>query len=352
MAFQFDLGVQFKQPTQPSSGVDGDKWYNTVDGSTYTYSTGPGWTLPPSNFGFFMGGWRDGLSGDTSNIERMSFPFDSGTTTTVGYLTVALRGGSQGFNSSTHGYTFGEQGYSGVQRITFPFDSGLASFVGRGTYEPINSAACNSSTDGYAACGYDPNSGTNYSIANKFTFPFDNPSIATVAGQLTGSRSEIVAVNSSLHGYFVGGDIPSPGGASSSIERLAFPFTGTATALGNLSGSTFPAAVCNSSEHGYVFHHTSGLSTIERFAFPFDSGDAVQVGNLSQSKRWSSGVNSSVYGYSVSGRLNDGSLTFTTAVERIEFPFDSGSSAITGSVNIASNRARSCDNTDFVTQFV
>ena len=61
-------------------------------------------------------------------------------------------------------------------------------------------------------------------------------------------------------------------------------------------------------------------TTIDRIAFPFDSGTASHVGNLSGSRRYAVGCNSSDYGYSLGGLYGGNN----TSIDRITFPFDSG----------------------------
>jgi len=73
----------------------------------------------------------------------------------------------------------------------------------------------------------------------------------------------------------------------STIDRFQFPFNrGTASKVGNLSGSRGDLSANNSSTHSYVCGgYSSGyISTIDRFQFPFNSGTASYVGNLSGSR--------------------------------------------------------------------
>ena len=91
----------------------------------------------------------------------------------------------------------------------------------------------------------------------------------------------------SNYGY-VCGEYGIGGGISAAIDRFQFPFnSGTANRVGNLSGGRYRLSANNSSTYGYVCGGRVGsdyddvVSTIDRFQFPFDSGTASHVGNLS-----------------------------------------------------------------------
>ena len=82
-------------------------------------------------------------------------------------------------------------------------------------------------------------------------------------------------------GYDVSNDL-------SIIDRFIFPFdSGTATHIGNLTENKRRHTANNSSIHGYICggYDTSNLSIIDRFTYPFDSGSASYVGNLSSEIR-------------------------------------------------------------------
>ena len=150
------------------------------------------------------------------------------------------------------------------------------------------------------------------------------------------------------YGYSLGGY---DWGSHTSIDRITFPFdSGTATHVGNVSSSRRYNAGCNSSNYGYSLGGDDDLNhtIIDRITFPFDSGTATHVGNMSSSRRYNAGCNSSNYGYSL-GADDNGNRT---SIDRITFPFDSGTATHVGNMSNTRYSNAACDGTDFVTLFV
>ena len=202
--------------------------------------------------------------------------------------------------------------------------------------------------------------GSNYlSIIDRFQFPF-NSGTASKVGNLSVGRYFPSANNSSTYGYVCGGYNDSTLVLFSIIDRFQFPFnSGTANQVGNLSGSRGYLSANNSSTYGYVcggYNHYNGpLSTIDRFQFPFDSGAVNQMGNLSGSRIWLNANNSSIYGY-VCGGYNDSYLSTNgsrlSTIDRFQFPFDSGTANQVGNLSGSRSRLSAADSVDFVTMFV
>ena len=201
-------------------------------------------------------------------------------------------------------------------------------------------------------CGGDDGS-RQFSTIDRFQFPF-NSGTANQVGNLSRSRNHLSANNSSIYGYVCGGWGWSGSSYFSTIDRFQFPFdSGTANHVGNLSGSRNHLSANNSSTYGYVCGgwHSNGsvlFSTIDRFQFPFDSGTANYVGNLSGSRDLLSANNSSTYGYVCGGF----SSIYLSTIDRFQFPFNSGTANQVG--NLSGNRAylSATDGVDFVTMFV
>ena len=149
------------------------------------------------------------------------------------------------------------------------------------------------------------------------------------------------------YGYVCGGGTSSS--IFSTIDRITFPFdSGTASHVGNLSGTRYSSASCNSSNYGYTcggYDGSNHLSTIDRFSFPFDSGTASHVGNLSVVGYHRKGCNSSDYGF-ICGALGPKSI-----IDRITFPFDSGTATHVGNLSQTKSNPSATDGTDFVTLF-
>ena len=95
-------------------------------------------------------GGSDDTNGIVSNIERFTFPFDSGTANHIGNLSITIRD-SNACNSSTHGFIFmggfnTTATYSYIDRIQFPFNSGTASTVGNLNADIRRVRGCNPPT--------------------------------------------------------------------------------------------------------------------------------------------------------------------------------------------------------------
>ena len=108
-----------------------------------------------------------------------------------------------------------------------------------------------------------------------------------------------------MYGYSIGGRVTSV--ATSLVDRIEFPFdSGTAVHVGNTAyRKENQNSGCNSSEHGFNFGGEAGSGTarsyIERITFPFASGSASSVGRLSGTRRRVTGFNDSTYGYAAGG---------------------------------------------------
>lgn len=343
-------GMEYIQPIAPSNPVTGMTWCDTsVDPYSYkVYTSDSTWMVieflsqgvPGSNYGYLLG---------NSTIERITFPFDSGTSISVGTCNyVRLNPG--GCNSSNYGYSLGgidQISNSPIHRITFPFDSGASTIVGNTSSTVYINTACNCSTYGYAIGG----SAYIYKLIQDITFPFDSGSAGSIA-TLTNDSIEGAGYNSSTYGYSSGGFNPSI--SISVVERLLFPFSmsSTATHVGNLTSSKGRIGGCNSSNHGYIIggeftYAGTPITQIDRVAFPFDSGTSSSVGNLSSIVSSTGCCNSSTHGYSLGG-YDTGS---NTSVQRITFPFDSGTATTVGTMCQSKSGPAGIDGSDFVSLF-
>jgi len=346
-------GFQLRDTNQMIN-ANGDQYvYIAFADTTQTTSTWNrvlgGWG-PGSDYGYIAGG-RDSSGTEISVIDRMIFPFDSGTASHVGNLSGSRNNTSiGGANSSIHGYiSAGRDGVNAyisiIDRFSFPFDSGSSSHVGNLNTTCEYPSGNNSSIHGYFCGGY---TGTSFSIVNRIIFPFDSGDSANV-GNLSRSQYSGVGINSSIHSYICEG-----WGTSyvSAIDRFIFPFdSGTASHIGNVSHSRGYSGGANSSIHGFICggSNNSGtrLSIIDRIEFPFDSGTSTRVGNLSITQNSSAGNNSTNYGYICSGRTP----TYISLIDRFEFPFNSGTSSQVGNLSGSRGDGSGIDGVDFVSQF-
>ena len=310
-----------------------------------------------SNYGYVCGGGSDDFS---STIGRFQFPFDSGTASQVGSLS-GHRYASSANNSSTYGYVYGGLSSSDnvwlstIDRFQFPFNSGTASQVGSlsGGKGKGCSSANNCSTYGYVYGGYSFDNGSwQFSTIDRFQFPFDSGTVSKV-GNLSRDKYATSANNSSTHGYVCGGSSFDSDTMFSIIDRFQFPFdSGTASKVGNLSESRGYLSANNCSTYGYVCGGDNGsswFSIIDRFQFSFDSGIASHVDDLSESREWLSANNSSIHGYVCGGTR--GISVFST-IDRFQFSFNSGAASQVGNLSGGRDWPSAADGVDFVTMFV
>ena len=93
-----ECGVNYVQNITPVGPNVGDTWFNPLDGKTQKFVGGisNSWGLmwvnkgygPGANYGYNMGGYA---SVYLSTVERITFPFDSGTASIVGNLSASKR---------------------------------------------------------------------------------------------------------------------------------------------------------------------------------------------------------------------------------------------------------------------
>ena len=353
-------GFTFIQSTEPaeSKSKEHDTWYNTSNNKVYMFQNYR-WKMyvnaiyfPGADYGYVCGG-HDG-SNLLSNIDRFSFPFDSGTSSLVGNMSESRRAFS-GCNSSNYSYLFGNYVESNIDRFSFPFDSGASSLVGNLSQIKGYTSSCNSSNYGYVTSGYGSSSGNvYYSTIDRITFPFDSGTASHI-GNLSQTKYATAACNSSKYGYVCGAEIDESAESFSTVDRITFPFdSGTASHVGNLSSKRGYISGCNSSNYGYTFGGQTYStqydyhSYIDRFSFPFDSGTATHVGNLNYTKIVVATNNSSNYGYCCGGSVSGAQFSI---IDRIAFPFDSGTATHVGNLSKTRSNSSATDGTDFITLF-
>ncbi len=236
-----------------------------------------------------------------------------------------------------------------VTRFSFPFDSGTDIRVGNLSTSRYRLVPCNSSNYGYMSGGiyYDGTNAERFSYIERITFPFDS-GIAAHVGYMTSGRDSLSSCNSSNYGYVCGGY---SGVFYSTIDRITFPFdSGTATHVGNLSVTRKNESSFNSSNYGYVCagEYNDGshyhLSNIDRIAFPFDSGTATHVGNMLKLTYSHTSCNSSNYGYCCGGIEYP---NYLSVIERVSFPFDSGTSVTIGNLTNVKDWISSCNSSRY-----
>ena len=182
--------IRFYQSEEPSNPKYSDIWYNPYIDMSFIW-TGDEWLRvrgerwgPGSDYGYSLGG----ANPDRTYIQRILFPFNSGTASQVGTLISTENYFRAGCNSSNHGFSFSMQGYFGTQihRISFPFDSGVSSNVGNISYSVRLIASCNCSTYGYSMGGEMTGDAFMTNI-DRIAFPHDSGA-ASHTGNLSSSK--------------------------------------------------------------------------------------------------------------------------------------------------------------------
>ena len=193
---------------------------------------------------------------------------------------------------------------------------------------------------GYVCGGYD---GTNnLSTIDRFAFPF-NSGTATHVGDLNAPQSGGITAScpSSIRGYVCGGwNIDGSGTHVSTINRFAFPFdSGVTETVGYLNYAVSATAGCYSSIHGYIcggYDDTGSRSMIERISYPFDGPLSSVVGSLPSVSVAHASVSSSTHGFICGGH------TYSSSVRRFSFPFDSGVAVEVGAISYARDYLPGC----------
>ncbi len=356
----YSKGFTFVQLTTPTINIEiGDTWMNPNTGFIKICNRFKHWVPyssgkiggPGADYGYCCGGYSG--TAYLSSIDRITFPFDSGTAKNVNNMN-NNRSASTACNSSNYGYLIAGvltdiDRLSSIERITFPFDSGSSVLVGNVMIEKYQAQGCNSSNHGYSMGG--ATISEIISFIDCITFPFDSGTASRV-GNLSGINYFSAGCNSSNHGYNMGGNNGIGSAYLSVIDRIAFPFnSGVALHVGNLTMAFYALAACNSSSYGYSMGGFDGvniISIIDRITFPFNSGTASRVGNLPSFKAHITGCNSSNHGYNMGGVIGP----FISSIDRITFPFDSGTATYVGNLSGILHSGSGIDGVDFTTLFV
>jgi hypothetical protein len=353
-------GYQRIETGFPSNPKQFDTWFNPTDGYTRIYN-GLSWKylIGPNGSttigeGFSFGGVT-AAGVKTSNIDKVAFPFDSGTANSTGNMTQSNTTPS-GVNSSLYGYLYiadnGTLATTSIDKLTFASQGNSYTNVGCLAIGRIYTKAFNSSTAGYN-CGGANYVGTAISSVDKLIFSTDSTNSAIVAN-IAGSRGRFTSpCNCSLYG-FIGGNTAGGGALDASIiDKMTFSADTSMTATGQLAYVRGQGTSgLNSSIHGYFGGYISGYITLlDRIAFPWAGGTASAVGGITNNPYACGGCGSTTYGYVCGGVTSTVSVA-ASHVNRFGFPFDSGSASMIGYISAGKNSNEAIDSTDFIKQFI
>lgn len=265
---------------------------------------------------------------------------------TTGYVKVYLNNlwryyiGPNGYVSGgIYGmFAGGSNSSSLVEQIVFPFNSGVATQLNNLAVGCNISGACNSSQFGYILGGYI----TDFiSTIQRYSFN----GIASLTSNLPQNICNNAAVNSSIHGFCFGGNYPTGSTSASFISRMTFSSDSVnAINRGNLQLASHTSASFNESSHGYAiesYQSTIYSSSMERITFPFDSGSTLLLNNVRpNTSHLAGGTNSSQYGFVMGG--TNGTI-YSSNVDRIIFPWNSGAVTTVGNCSSSGYRTACCN---------
>ncbi len=364
-------GPKRVQSAEPLSD-NGTTWFDSDTGEYGVYSPEedlwravPAKPTPGSEYGYLIGG---AYTANYSMIERMQFPFNDSLTRRSGDLSVAAWG--QGCcNSSAYGFSMGGATSTGealpgggdaaapvatIERLAFPFDEGSLSTVGSLNTSTYGSTAFNSSTHGYC---------NGYATAmDRLTFPFDAGSTVS-ADHLTTTYTHFLTegYNSSTNGYMTSGswDRSNPHKSMSTNYRVAFASDGSEITCGGLGQSATGCATFNSSVNGYISMVCSGGVSIwwgsftagsdRRMSFLTHTQSATSLTLRPGAYSHGGGINSSISGYICGGGTD---VVVVSTVSRVDFPMTVGSAFVTGQLAAPRATLGAIDGVDFTSLFV
>jgi hypothetical protein len=353
-------GVDYVGPVPPSNPTPGYLWFDSSTNKLKSW-TGTFWRWDGADP--FMGGdllyllgGIDPSAGSTTTIERISI--DGITSFVSGFLNEGVQYSCAGCNSSINGYMFGGVALgvytTKIYRMNFSIPS-QNSISGNLANTTATGSSFNSSLHGFVCGGLTAGGNFPTSIINRILFNIDVT--ANNVGNLTKSKYRYTGLNCSTHGYNLGGITGggSPYTQFSDVDRMTFPNdASTSSVVGSLTNTRMQQASFNSSLYGYNGTGLNGggaslnTSNMDRLIFPFSSGTASSVGNASGTKNESVGVNSTIYGF-IAGGQQPGNLS---TIDRFQFPFDSGVVQASGNLSGSRQVMTPVDNTDFVAMFV
>lgn len=297
--------------------TDGQIFAELVNSSNTQFDLNPTYI---SNLFFQFAGSTSGYTSSASGpsdpaatIDKFPFSADANATD-VGDLTATVKGAA-GASSTTHGYVAG--GYSwdigartnAIEKFSFSVD-GNATDVGDLTQARRDGGGVMSQTHGYAVTGNAP---PNSNVIDKY--PFASDANATDVGNTTTSRGDNNSGSQSpTHGYQAGGT------SSNVIDKFPFAADGDATDVGDLTDTQYGKSGQFSESNGYATRATA----IEKYPYASDA-NAVSVGTIAGARHYSAGQSSTTHGY-VSG----GTPGSSNEIDKFPFAISSGQATDVG----------------------
>ena len=291
--------------------------------------------------GYMAGGFS--LSGSSpygnSNVID-TFPFASDTNATDHGDLAQSRKNIAGASASTHGYNIGGLGHGGtitsnIDRFPFSSNSGQSDVGNLAVSSNGQMCGHNDDVKGFGVGGrlHSPSLTTQDGISS---FPFASDANATNVGTLVSKEYNSCPVNSTTHGYTVGGrDV----GTSSGIQKFPFAISsGVSVMVGSYYASELAGGV-SSETHGYGIGGNPDNNVIRKFSLANDAdiGDAADIADALFVTDGGGVVGSSSRnnGYGMGGMLAPGSAN-QNIIQKFPFATDANATDVGDLVNARS----------------
>ena len=191
---------------------------------------------------------------------------------------------------------------------------------------PTPSYTFQGSTSGYRSGGGAPTISTN--VIDKY--PFSSDTNAADVGDLTFARNDCAGASSSSHGYVAAGQLDPNGPTQyNTIDKFPFSSDDNATDVGDITETRRTSSGHSMETHGYASGGRRNSPTlhngniIEKYSFSVDE-NSTDVGDLTQGRDRTAGHSSTTHGYTSGG----GTAPPFSPVNTIDkFPFSSDANA-------------------------
>ena len=290
-------------------------WYSTIDKFPFSISSGTATDVgdltetksslaghSSSTDGFTSGGYAPGDTVGEVKIEKFPFSISSGTATHFSDLTTTKME-CTGHSSATDGFTSGgnspltnsaENRISTIEKFSFSI-GGTAVDVGdlSDLTTHLGGVGQQSQTDAFITGGMG-GIGAIVGDIKKFPFSIVRGRSTTVGTLGVSIIARAGAQSSSTDGFISGGSTAFPANPGETDHISKFPFSiisGTTTSVGALSsgtGSRYNLASHSSTTDGFASGGKNAsaaeLTDIDKFPFSISSGNATDVGDLSEAR--------------------------------------------------------------------
>ena len=319
----------------PSSGVNGEMYFNTGDSALYIYD-GEWKKVTQSAVPFEFQGteylWTMMSNGGSDNyISKAAIASDANWSDTGRNNFQKTRISSTVSKSSTAAFVAGgsDATTTKVQSFTFAGSANAVEHCALSNTASIYvTAGATSMTNGYALGGYERHGSSNTTQVQKWVY--SSNSAATLVGNLASHvRSNASAATQSSSNAYVCGGSNSSNSMVNSIQKWNFAAESTATNSGTLTSVkkyTAEASDINGAGYGYVAggaDNSANLNVIERVAFASD-GNGSDVGDLTYASKESVGHSSNTHGY-----VSEGVAGAEGKYQKYAFAASGNASAIT-----------------------